>query len=215
MRVSVLFLSCLLVACYAQTAPTSQLKHTSHTLDLPVSDNNVDVDASVPSVALVNSGADGDTDADDAVLDDKESDIDAVSIRVKGRKRGGRGRGKNGKRNRGGRRNRRRGVDKFPKFCTCKRAHGPPGVCYDFIGRRRSRRCKGRTCTPKYECVSVAHRNGRRRRTPKGHNVCIKRVSTRKVVPLKRRRFHGKNRFCRWVKTPSMVFYVPYVGELH
>lgn len=88
---------------------------------------------------------------------------------------------------------------KYPRFCPCKRARGPPGVCYEFL-RDSKRRCKHRQCTPKYECVGHHKRNGRKRRT-----VCVRRVTRTKVVPYGRR--HG---ICRRVKTVRTMYYVPY-----
>ncbi len=102
---------------------------------------------------------------------------------------------------------------KFPTFCTCRRTHGPPGVCFDFVESthykpsRRHRYCERRRCTPKYECVSPKF--GKK----KGSSVCIKRVSKTKIVRLRKKGYNGKKLLCRSINTPKMIFYVPYSGE--
>jgi len=87
----------------------------------------------------------------------------------------------------------------YPRYCPCRRAHGPPGVCYEFREGHK-RRCDYRNCTPTYECVA-----SRKRRDREEQQVCIRRTTTTRVVPMT-----GRPGFCRRMYTEKMIFYVPY-----
>lgn len=107
---------------------------------------------------------------------------------------------------------------KFPKSCPCKRVPGPPGYCYEFV-KSPSRKCIRRRCTAKYMCVSKKYLKKYLKKNKRGKTVevCLRRISRRKVVPYTRKTWKGKGNFrkgfCRYIRTKKTVFYVPYSGE--